>query len=83
MMARHFRQVLIVKELQELGRDPREIAAAAQIHPYYATNFLREARNFDRSMAEWMYVRLAEADLRFKSTGVDERMFLEKLVCAF
>jgi DNA polymerase-3 subunit delta len=83
MMARHFRQVLIVKELQELGRDPREIAASAQIHPYFATGFLSEARKFDRSMAEWMYLRLAEADLRFKSTTVNERMFLEKLICAF
>jgi DNA polymerase III subunit delta len=83
MMARHFRQVLIIKELQELGRDPREIGAAAQIHPYFASNFLREARDFDRSLAEWMYLRLAEADFRFKSSGVDERMFLEKLICAF
>ena len=83
MMARHFRQVLIVKELQELGRDPREIGATIGIPPYYAANFLREARSIDRSRAEWMYLRLAEADLRFKSSGVDERMFLEKLICAF
>jgi DNA polymerase-3 subunit delta len=82
-MARHFRQVLIVKELQELGRDPREIGASAQIPPYYATNFLREARKFDRSRAEWMCLRLAEADLRFKSSTIDERMFLEKLICGF
>lgn len=83
MLARHFRQVLIVKELLNQGRAPAEIGSVAQIPSFILGDFIRQARATDMQKAANMYLCFAEADRRFKSTGVDERMFLEKIICAF
>ena len=80
MLARHFRQILAVKELQLQGKAAPEIAAAAQIPYFILDAFLAQARAMDQAGAEKMYLRLAEADLRFKSSGTNERMYLERII---
>lgn len=83
MLARHFRQVLIAAELSRRGCSAAEIASAAQIPPFLRDEFIAQARAVDRASAEEAYLRLAEADRRFKSSSVDARMFLERLIAAF
>jgi DNA polymerase-3 subunit delta len=83
MLARHFRQVLVAKELDAQGRSAGEIASAAQIPPFLRDEFIAQARATDRAAAEAAYLRLAEADRRFKSSSVDPRMFMERLIAAF
>ena len=82
MLARHFRQVLIAREMTRQGRSPGEIATAAQIPGFLRDEFLNQVRALAPGLAERMYHLLADADRRFKSTGVDERMFLERLIAA-
>jgi len=81
MMARHYRQILIVKEMLESRRKPSEISEAAQVPAFIFEEFIRQARSIDRESARAMYVKLAETDRRFKSTNVDNRMVLEALIC--
>jgi DNA polymerase III subunit delta len=80
MMARHFRQMLIAKEMLGQRRSTREIAGAAQIPGFIAEEFLRQVRAFDLATIRRMHVRVADVDHRFKSTGADDRMLLESLI---
>jgi DNA polymerase III subunit delta len=82
MMARHYRQILIVKEMLGSRRKPSEISEAAQVPGFLFEEFVRQARSIDMETARAMYVKLAETDRRFKSTSADNRMVLESLICA-
>lgn len=82
MMARHYRQVLIVKEMMEGRSKPSEISETAQVPGFLLDDFIRQARSIDRETARRMYLKLAETDRRFKSTSADHRMVLESLVCS-
>jgi DNA polymerase-3 subunit delta len=82
MMTRHFRQILIAKELLKQGRDSREIGTAAQIPGFMLDAFIRQVRAIDERVAERMYVRLADADFKLKSIGVKPRLIFEHLICA-
>ncbi len=82
MIARHFRQLLIAKELLEDGKPAAEIAAAAQIPPYFLDGLLRQARSYNRETARKIYSRLAVIDDRIKSSRVDPRAMLEALICS-
>jgi DNA polymerase-3 subunit delta len=82
MMAWHFRQILIAQDLLKEGRPAKEIGRIAHIPDFRLMEFLRQARELDPEMARTMYLRLADADLSFKSTSPDERMVLEHLICS-
>jgi len=80
-LARHFRQVLIARELLDSGQDSRAIAAAAQVnHPRGLESLIRTARAIDLATAREMCLKTAEADRRLKSSGVDDRLILESLI---
>lgn len=83
MMARYCRQVLIAKDCLASGTAPREIAAAAQIPPFLLNQFLREAHAVDTGKIHAMHLRLAEIDRKLKSSSLDGRILLERLICAF
>jgi DNA polymerase-3 subunit delta len=83
MLARHFRQIVIAKELLKQGRNSREIGTAAQIPPFLLDVFIRQVRAIDERVAERTYVRLANADFKLKSAGIEERLIFEHLICAF
>ncbi len=82
MMARHCRQVMIAQEHFVRGSPAQEIGSAAQIPPFLLDQFLRQARSADSGAIRQMFVRLAEIDLRLKSSAADGRMLLEGLICA-
>jgi DNA polymerase III subunit delta len=82
MMARHFRQVIIAKELLAEGRQAREIGRIAQVPEFALAEFLRQAQNFELDMARNLYQRLARMDRSFKSSSPDERMMMEQLICS-
>ena len=82
MVARHFRQLLIAKELMRDGKPAADIAAAAQIPPYFLEDLLRQARAFNWEAARKIYARLAVIDNRIKSARVDPRAMLEMLICS-
>jgi DNA polymerase III subunit delta len=80
MLARHLRQLLIAKELQSQGCSAGEIASAAQVPGFILNDFLLQARGMDSAAAERIYLQLADADRRFKSSGTNERVYLERLL---
>lgn len=81
MLARHYRQVIIAKELLAAGRHAREIAAAVQIPEWAVAELLRQAQAIEPETARTIYQSLAQIDRSFKSSSPDERMVLEHLVC--
>ena len=81
MLARHFRQVLIAKEILSRGGSRQDAASAAQIPGFLVDRFLGQINKMRAEEAEKMLLRLAEADLRFKSSGMSEKILLETLLC--
>jgi DNA polymerase III subunit delta len=81
MLARHFRQVLIAKEILSRGGSPQDAAVAAQIPGFLVDEFIGQIKKIRAEEAEKMFLRLAEADLRFKSSGMSKRILLETLLC--
>ncbi len=82
MMARHFRQTIIAKELLERDRPLAEIAAAARIPSFILEEFITQVRHMDSAVARDMYVRLALIDYRLKSSSASPRLILEHMICA-
>lgn len=81
MMARHSRQVLIVKECIQKGMNYRDAGAAAQIPPFLLDKFTRQARSMDLDTVHMMHSGIADIDLRLKSSSVDARTLLEVFIC--
>jgi DNA polymerase-3 subunit delta len=82
MMARHFRQILIAKEMLAEGCQPKDIGRAAQVPDFVLSEFLRQAQTLDLELMRNMHERLARIDRSIKSSSPDERMLLEQLVCS-
>ena len=81
MLARHFRQVLIAKEILNRGGSSREAADAAQVPVFLIEKFMGQARKVRTEEAQKMFLRLAEADWRLKSSNVNKKVLLEILLC--
>jgi DNA polymerase-3 subunit delta len=82
MIARHYRQLFMAKDLLEAGKPLSEIASAAQIPPFVVDEFMRQARNTDWQTASKTYTRLADIDNRIKSSRADPRVILEQFICS-
>lgn len=82
MMARHFRQIIVAKEMLGEGRTEAEISRRAQVPGFVLAEFLKQARAIDLEVACSMYTRLSKADRWMKSLGVSERLILEDLACS-
>lgn len=82
MLARQFRQVIIVHEGLQAGIPQREIGTLAQIPPFKVNEFIRDARSANPASIRNMFVKLADMDRQLKSSGADGRMMLESLICS-
>lgn len=80
MMARHFRQVIITKEMLRAGYSTREIGQAAQIPGFVLDRFLRQARTMGPGTAERIFECIGRVDVRMKTSGSSERILLESLI---
>jgi DNA polymerase-3 subunit delta len=82
MMARHSRQVLIVKECLERGMHAREAGKAAQVPPFLLDSFVRQAKAMRTETVRSMHTGLQEIDKKLKSSSVEARTLLEVFICA-
>jgi hypothetical protein len=82
MLARQFRQVIIVHEGLKEGIPNKDIGTLAQIPAFKVSEFIRDARGVSPNLARRLFVRLAELDRRLKTSGADGRMLLESLICS-
>lgn len=80
MMARHFRQVIIAKEMLRAGYSPREVGQAAQIPGFVLDRFLRQAKAMGPGTAERIFEHIGRVDVRVKTSGSSERLLLESLI---
>ncbi len=81
LIARHFRQLIIAKELLGAGREFAEIGAATQVPAFALEEFLRQAKGFNADQARRIYIKLSDLDRRMKSSRGDPKMLLENLIC--
>ena len=82
MLARHCRQILIVKDCLQQGKSSREIAGLAQIPFFVLEQFLKQTRSTETASIQEMYLQLATIDKQLKSSPLDGRILLESLICA-
>ncbi|HSW38959.1 MAG TPA: DNA polymerase III subunit delta [Acidobacteriota bacterium] len=81
MLARHCRQILIARECLGRGKTPDETAAAALIPYFMLDRFLHQARIMDIAAVKEMFAGLAAADRQLKSTQLNGKAMLERLIC--
>jgi DNA polymerase-3 subunit delta len=78
----NFRNLLMIQELLALGKNTSQIATVLHLHPFALEKLLRQARTLENRTARKLYDRLAALDLKLKSSGSNERMILENLICS-
>jgi len=81
MLARHSRQVLIVKESIKKGRSAGDACREAQVPHFVQDAFIRQARSVDLDIVQKMHATLHEIDRRLKSSSADARTLLEVFIC--
>jgi DNA polymerase-3 subunit delta len=80
MLARHLRQLWIVKELSGEGADRRTIASQAGLHPYFVKDMARQAGRIRVGTLRRMHRALFEADRALKSSKLPDGVILQRLV---
>ncbi len=81
MMARHFRQLLMVKELLKRRATTREIVSQTQVKDFMVDELVRQAKTFSDEDAVRNFNTIAAADGLFKGAGVHPKMHLEWIIC--
>lgn len=74
-----FRQLLVVKSLEQKRLTPKEIAVEAGIR-YFADRVLAQARGFGAKELISAYNRLFHLEDALKSAGIDARFLMEKWI---
>ena len=77
LMARQFRNMLLIKRLAEQGFSQQQIAARLSLHPYAVKVGAGQARRFHADKLRAIIRELAEADYRMKTGQIDKVLALE------
>lgn len=77
LMARQFRNMLLIKHLAAQGYGQQQIASQLSLHPYVVKLGAEQARRFDSEKLRKALRELAEADFRIKTGQVDKVLALE------
>jgi DNA polymerase-3 subunit delta len=80
MTARQLLSLGKVKHLQERGADNKEIARLTGMKEFAVRKLLGQARNFTWEEIEVLFKKFLEADIKFKSSGQDEKIVMESLI---
>lgn len=80
-LARHFRQLCLIREMQDQGSGKNEIGKRLKISPYFLDGMLTQARRFKLDEFPEIFSRLHEADVGIKSGG-RQTTLLEMLLYA-
>jgi len=78
-LARHFRQLCVVRGLTQKKLSSDEIGRQARINPYFLKGVLEQSRNYTLGEFPWIFALLHETDLELKSGGRQQTL-LEMLV---
>lgn len=80
MLARHFRQLWMARELLDRGTPAKEIARQIGLNPYFVDGVLAQARRFSTERCRQAFDLLLAVDLALKSSGAHPSALLETLV---
>jgi len=78
-LARHFRQLCLVRGMMQKKLSTEEIAKQARINPYFLKGVLDQSRNFRVDELQAIFLKLHETDVELKSGG-RQHVLLEMLV---
>lgn len=78
MLARHFRILSKAKEISGRIRDKAEIAKYLGVHPFYAANYMNQAKNFSGAELRNSFRTLHRCDRSIKSSRIPKERILEK-----
>ncbi len=77
LLARQFRNMLFVKELDKQGYSPQKMAGQLGLHPYAVKITLEQARKFSESRLAKLLTELADLDFAMKTGQVEKTLGLE------
>ncbi|MBI3793564.1 MAG: DNA polymerase III subunit delta [Nitrospinae bacterium] len=78
MIARQFRILLRINTLKAQRLNDAEIAAKCGLNSYYASGYFAQASKLSAETLKKNIVRLSQADLRIKSSGLNEWHVMEQ-----
>lgn len=79
MIARQFRLLLQVRDLQERGLSVNEIREKLALHPFVARKISEQAQNFSIEQLEMIYHKLLDVDIGMKTSRGDPEVALDVL----
>jgi DNA polymerase-3 subunit delta len=77
LMARQFRNMLLIKQLSNQGYTQQQLASSLSLHPYAVKIAADQARAYDVEKLKLAVTRLAEADYQMKTGQIDKVLALE------
>ena len=80
MMARHFRQLWMSRELIDEGVGRQDISKRIGVNPYFIDGLLSQARLFNHKQYRRSFELLLATDIALKSTGSNPGAMLEELL---
>ncbi len=80
MLARHFRIVAKLHDPSVRNQPRNAKAGAVRVSPYFLKDYERHARKFPLAEIEAIRGRLLQVDLALKSTGLDDKTVMERLL---
>ena len=80
MLARHFRQLAVTRELSSQRAGKGEIASALGLNPYFVDGLVAQARRYSPRTLARALERICEADAALKSSRLDDGILLERLI---
>ena len=80
MLARHFRILSKAREIEGRMMDRAEIARYLGVNPFYANNYVRQAKNFSRQELRKSFQKLSRCDREIKSSRLPRERVLERAI---
>jgi len=80
MTVRQFLSLGKVKYYQENGTDSQQISRLTGLKDFAVKKLLRQTRNFSWEEIHTLFKEFLAADIKFKSTGQDEKMIMERVI---
>jgi DNA polymerase-3 subunit delta len=80
MLARHFRQLWMCRELLDNGTGRADISRRIGVNPYFVDGIMAQCRLFDRPQYKSAFERFLATDLALKSGGGQPEALLEGLL---
>jgi len=80
MIARHVRLLIKAKEIAAEAKGAPDIAKQLGVHPFFAKDYIAQARNFSAGELRRFFRELSRCDRAIKSSRLPRERILEKLI---